>query len=71
MKEDVDEIIALLKNIEKMELYTKKNSDPDTFFAANYQKDFNDKIDLMVSISEELAKKDSELKHDLGNNGDA
>lgn len=54
-----------------MELYTKKNSDPDTFFAANYQKDFNDKIDLMVSISEELAKKDSELKHDLGNNGDA
>jgi hypothetical protein len=68
VRKDVDEIFSLLKSIEKIELYTKKHSDPDTFFDANYQKSFNDKISLLVDISEELGKKDAELKNDLGKN---
>lgn len=66
MDKDVEEILALLNSIEEIELYTKKHSDPDTFFAANYQKNFNDKINLLVAISEELEKKDARLKKDLG-----
>ena len=68
MSKNLDEILSLLKSIEKIELYTKEHSDPDTFFDANYQKNFNDKIDLLVAISEELEKKDDALKHDLGKN---
>lgn len=65
MDNDLKEILALLDSIEAIELYTKRNSDPDTFFSANYQKNFNDKINLLVSISDELKKKDAELKKEL------
>jgi hypothetical protein len=70
VKENVNEILDLLKTIERIELYTERFSDPDTFFAANYQKDFNDKIHLMVMISEELAKQDEDLKKELGKDED-
>ncbi|MCK5058045.1 MAG: hypothetical protein KAT34_15435 [Candidatus Aminicenantes bacterium] len=68
MSKNLDEILSILKSIEKIELYTRDYSDPDIFFEANYQKIFNDKIDLLVAISEELEKKDTELKNDLGKN---
>lgn len=68
MDKELKEIFSLLDSIDKIELYTQQYSDPDTFFAANYQKKFNDKIDLLVSISEELKRKDAELKKDLRKN---
>ncbi len=65
MDKELDEIFSLLDRIETIEIYTKQNADPDTFFAANYQRDFNDKINLLLSIGEELKKKDAEFKQDL------
>lgn len=65
MDKNIKEIFSLLEAIEKIEIYTRENADPDTFFAANYQKDFNDKINLLIDISEELEKKDTLLKETL------
>lgn len=56
------EIINLLKAIEKLEIYQKNFADPDTFFAANYQKNFNDKVNLMIQINDELKKLNDNIK---------
>ncbi len=68
MDQDFEEIFSLLDTIERIEIYTKQNADPDTFFAANYQKTFNDKINLLISISREIERKDDDLKEDLEKN---
>ncbi len=68
MDKELTEIFVLLESIERIEIYTQNHSDPDSFFAANYQKDFNDKIDLLVSIGKELEKKDRAFKKELVRN---
>ncbi len=56
------ETFSLLESLEKLEIYQQKYSDPDTFFGANYQKDFNHNVNLMLEIRKELKKLNHSLK---------
>lgn len=56
------EILSLLESIERLETYQQNYSDPDTYFAANYQKEFNDKLDLLICINKQLKKLNGALK---------
>ena len=51
-----DEIFVLLKSIAQIEEYQQEYSDPTTFFPANYQRIYNDKVFLILDIIEELKK---------------
>jgi len=50
------EIFTLLKSIDHIEGYQQIYSDPNTFFPANYQKIYNDKVFLLLNIKEEIRK---------------
>lgn len=55
-------IMTILESIEKIFLYTKSFNDPDSFFAANEQMNFNASQILLLVIGEEVKKIDNNLK---------
>jgi len=61
MEKDFSKIFPLLEAIEKWEDYQQNYADPRIFFAANYQKNFNERIDLLLAIEEEVKNLDRNL----------
>ena len=63
-KKNFTYIMTILESIEKILLYTKSFSDPDSFFGANEQMNFNASQILLLVIGEEVKKIDNNLKEE-------
>jgi len=61
MENNFSNIFTLLEAVEEWEDYQQKFADPKVFFAANYQKNFNERIDILLIIEEELKKLGTDL----------
>jgi uncharacterized protein with HEPN domain len=63
-KKNFTYIMTILESIEKIFLYTESFSDPDSFFGANEQMNFNASQILLLVIGEEVKKIDNNLKEE-------
>ncbi len=55
-------ILTTLEAIEKINLYTKDFNDPEVFYEANDQLNFNATYNLLIVVGEESKKIESELR---------
>lgn len=62
MNKNVLYLLSVLESIEKIKIYTKEYSDADQFFEANYQKDFNATLTLLIAVGEDVKNLDESLK---------
>lgn len=62
MNENILYLLSIFESIEKIKIYTRDFSDADEFFEANYQKDFNATLNLLIAIGEDVKKLDESLK---------
>jgi len=65
LNENVLYLLSVLESIEKIKIYTRGFSDADEFFEANYQKDFNATLNLLIAIGEDVKKLDESLKEKI------
>lgn len=63
-KKNFTYIMTILESIEKIFLYTESFKDPDGFFEANEQMNFNASQILLLVIGEEVKKIDNNLKEE-------
>jgi len=63
-KKNFTYIMTILESIEKIFLYTESFEDPDRFFEANEQINFNASQILLLVIGEEVKKIDNNLKEE-------
>lgn len=63
-KKNFTYIMTILESIEKVFLYTESFEDPDSFFEANEQMNFNASQILLLVIGEEVKKIDNNLKEE-------
>jgi len=61
-KKNFTYIMTILESVEKIFLYTESFKDPDSFFEANEQMNFNASQVLLLVIGEEVKKIDDGLK---------
>ena len=61
-KKNFTYVMTILESIEKIFLYTGSFKDPDSFFEANEQMNFNASQILLLVIGEEVKKIDGDLK---------
>jgi uncharacterized protein with HEPN domain len=55
-------LLSVLESIEKIKLYTTGFTDVEEFFEANYQKDFNASLTLLISIGEDVKNLEENVK---------
>jgi uncharacterized protein with HEPN domain len=60
-------ILTTLEAIEKINLYTKEFDDPEVFYEANDQLNFNATYNLLIVVGEESKKIDSLLRKSFAN----
>ena len=56
LKNDLLYLLRILESAEKIQLYSNPFDDPDDFFTANDQKEFNACLNLLAQIGEQTAK---------------
>lgn len=62
MNKNVLYLLSVLESIEKIKIYTKGFSDADEFYEANFQKDFNATLTLLIAIGEDVKNLDESVK---------
>jgi uncharacterized protein with HEPN domain len=62
LNENILYLLSVLESIEKIKIYTRDFSDADEFFEANYQKDFNATLNVLIAIGEDVKNLDESLK---------
>lgn len=62
MNKNILYLLSVLESVAKIKIYTKEFSDADELFEANYQKDFNATLNLLIAIGEDVKNLDNALK---------
>ena len=62
MNKNILYLLSVLESIEKIKLYTKEYSDADDLFDANYQKDFNATLTLLIALGEDVKNLEESVK---------
>jgi uncharacterized protein with HEPN domain len=55
-------ILSILESIEKIKIYTRDYSDADQFYEADYQRDFNASLNLLIAIGEDVKNLEESVK---------
>jgi uncharacterized protein with HEPN domain len=55
-------LLSVLEPLEKIKIYSKDFPDADEFYEANYQKDFNATLTLLIAIGEDVKNLEESIK---------